>query len=567
VDILGITFGLDSAAALIRNGRPIAAVTDERFTRRKHSDEFPTQSIQYWLEAGEASIQDLDGVALFWNPGIHLESFNRRRASHYRHHTEYLSILPTYLLQMTGGPWEDAQVEHIEQSLKLAGRDKPLRIFYVTHHLAHAASAFYPSPIEEAAILTIDGYGEQTCVLAGVGRGHVIEPIKEIRFPHSLGSFYAAITQYLGYRANSEEGTVMALAAFGEPTYCDAFEKLVQFRKGGDIEIDLSYFTFMMERPRRYSPKFVKTFGPERKPGDPLEQRHKDLAAAAQRVLEKGFVHLARQLHKETRSKNLCMAGGVALNSVANGRLMKETPFEQLFAQPASGDNGAGLGAALYAHHMLMGKKRRHRMTNDLLGPGYSDEAIERTLVAANASFTRPASIEAATAELLARGDIVGWFQGRMEFGPRALGARSILAHPGLADMKQKLNDQVKHREAFRPFAPSVLAENCAEFFEPATPAPFMLRVAKIRRNKLELVPAVAHVDGSARLHTVEAKANARFYRMIKHFQRLTGLPLVLNTSFNIKGEPIICTPEDALRCFFSTGLDHLAIGSFLLSK
>lgn len=567
MDLLGITFGLDSAAALVRNGKPIAAVTDERFTRRKHSDDFPVQSIQYCLEAGDTSIEDIDGVALFWNPGIHLESFNRRRASHYRHHTEYLSILPTYLLQMTGSAWEDSRVEHVEQTLKLSDRDKPLRIFYVTHHLAHAASAFYPSPFEEAAILTLDGYGEQTCALTGVGRGHVIEPIGEIRFPHSLGSFYAAITQYLGFRANSEEGTVMALAAFGEPTYCDAFEKIVQFRKGGDIEIDLSYFTYMMERPRRYSPKFVKTFGPEREPGDPIEQRHSDIAATAQRVLEKAFAHLARHLYEKTHIKNLCMAGGVVLNSVANGKLMKETPFEQLFAQPASGDNGAGLGAALYVHHMIMGKKRRYRMIHDLLGPGYSDEAIGGALVAANASFSRPASIEAAVAELLAKGDIVGWFQDRMEFGPRALGARSILTHPGLVDMKQKLNDKVKHREAFRPFAPSVLAEDCAEFFDPPEPAPFMLRVAKIRRSKLKVVPAVAHVDGSARLHTVDVKANPRFYRMIKQFKRLTGLPLVLNTSFNIKGEPIVCTPEDALRCFFSTGLDHLAIGSFLVSK
>ena len=567
MDILGITFGLDSAAALVRNGKTIAAVTDERFTRRKHSDDFPVQSIQYCLEVGDVSVQDLDGVALFWNPGIHLESFNRRRASHYRHHTEYLSILPTYLLQMTGGAWEDSQVEHVEQTLKLAGCDKPLRIFYVTHHLAHAASAFYPSPFEEAAILTLDGYGEQACALTGVGRGHVIEPIREIRFPHSLGSFYAAITQYLGFRANNEEGTVMALAAFGEPTYCEAFEKLVQFRKGGGIEIDLSYFTYMMERPRRYSRKFVRTFGPERKPGDPIEQRHRDIAAAAQRVLEKAFVHLARQLYAKTRIKNLCMAGGVALNSVANGKLMKQTSFERLFVQPASGDNGAGLGAALYVHHMAMGRKRRHRMVNDLLGPGYSDEAIGRALVAANATFAKPASIEAAVAKLLGKGGIVGWFQGRMEFGPRALGARSILAHPGLADMKQKLNDKVKHREAFRPFAPSVLAEDCAEFFDPPAPAPFMLRVAKIRRSKLKLVPAVAHIDGSARLHTVDVKANPRFHRLIEHFKRLSGLPLVLNTSFNIKGEPIVCTPEDALRCFSSTGLDHLAIGSFLLSK
>ncbi len=566
MDILGISFGLDSAAALVRNGRPLAAATEERFSRKKHSDAFPSQSIQYCLDAAATSLRAIDAVAFFWNPGIHLESFNRRIASQYRHHLEYLSNLPMHLLSMMGGSWQDTRVECVEQTLHMAGRPKPLRIYYTTHHLAHAASAFYPSPFEEAAILTLDGYGERACALMARGRGHEIEPLHEIQFPHSLGSFYAAITQFLGFRANSEEGTVMALAACGKPTYAKAFSDIVR-AKGGGIQIDQSFFTTGLERPRRYSAKFARAFGPERTPGSPILQRHRDIAASAQQVFAQSVLHLARHLHKLTGARNLCMAGGAALNSVANGQILRHTRFENLFVQPAAGDNGAALGAALHVNHMRMGRKRRYAMAHDFLGPGYSDREIGRALARAKVKHERPASIARQAAELLAAGEIVAWFQGRMEFGPRALGGRSILAHPGLPGIKQRLNDQVKHREEFRPFAPSVLAEDASEFFAPNVPAPFMLKVGQIVKKQLRRIPAVAHVDGSARVHTVDAKANPKFHRLIVHFKQRTGLPLVLNTSFNIKGEPIVCTPEDALRCFFSTGIDHLAIGSYLVSK
>ena len=567
MDILGITFGIDSAAALVRDGRPLAAVTDERFTRTKHSDDFPVQSIQYCLQAASRSLQEIDAVAFFWNPGIHLESFNSRRSSHYRHHMEFLAALPNQLLRLIGGKWQDPKVEYVEQSLKMADCPRPLRMFYITHHVAHAASTFYPSPFDEAAILTLDGYGERACGLMAAGRGQDIQAVQELRFPHSLGSFYAAITQYLGFKANQEEGTVMALAAYGDPSYCEKFKDIVQLRPNGRIEIDQSFFSYTMERPRRYSAKFTDRFGPERATDEPIDQRHKDIAAGAQRMLSEAILHMARYLHEETGLKNLCMAGGVALNSVANGLITRDTPFERVFVQPAAGDNGASLGAALYVHHTLMGKDGRHPMVNDFLGPEYSDDEIGGMLAETNVVCQQPESIERTVAELLAAGKLVGWFQGRMEFGPRALGGRSILAHPGLPEIKDDLNRRAKHREPFRPFAPSVLAENCGEFFDPPDPAPFMLRVSQVRPDKADLIPAVTHADGSARLHTVDAETNPRFYRLIEQFRELTGLPMVLNTSFNVKGEPIVCTPQDALRCFFSTGLDHLALGSYLISK
>ncbi len=565
MNILGISFGLDAAAAFVRDGRIVAAAADERFTRRKHSDAFPVASIEYCLAEAGAGLADLDAAAFFWNPGLHLQSFNRRFATHYRHHLEYLISAPMQLLRLADQAGESTATTSVELVLR-RGDAGDLRTVYVTHHLAHAASAFYPSPFDEAAILTLDGYGERACALLAVGRGHRIEPLAEIEFPHSLGAFYAAVTQYLGFQANNEEGTVMALAAYGEPAYLDAFERIVRVR-GESVEIDQSYFTFGLERPRRYSPKFVREFGPERRRGEPIAKRHQDLAASAQRVLEKAIVSLARRLQQRTGLRRLCMAGGVALNSVANGEVLHRTRFDELFVQPAAGDSGAALGAALYVNHMLLGRKRRYRMKNDFLGPGYSDPEIRAALEAAKARFSRPRSIARAAAERLARGEIVGWFQGRMEFGPRALGGRSILAHPGLPDMKDVLNARVKHRESFRPFAPAVLAEEASRFFDLGQPAPFMLKVAKVKPRQAPRIPAVVHADGTARLQTVDAAANPAFHRLIREFHALTGLPLVLNTSFNIKGEPIVCTPADALRCFYSTGMDALAIGGYLVTK
>jgi len=427
IRILGINFSTDAAAALVEDGRILAAAANERFTRVKHDDAFPQRSIEYCLSTIDATIDDLDAVAFFWNPAIHLRSFNRRRAARFRHHSEYLWNLPNHLFAMSGGEWTARRDEYTEQVFHppAGSGARPLRIYYVTHHLCHAAAAFYPSPFDEAAVLTVDGYGENCSALMGRARDGRLEVIEEIDFPHSLGSFYAAITQYLGFRANNGEGKVMALAAFEPPAYADDFREIMALKPDGRFETDLTYFDYHREAPRRYTRKFVERFGPERRRDGPLEKRHFEIAASAQCVLEETMLHMARHLYERTNCPNLAMSGGVLLNSVANERMMRETPFEEVFIQPAAGDAGTSLGAALYVQHMIAGGAPRHVMVNDFLGPAYDEAQLQRSLALAGVKPDRPGDICEAVADRLAQGRLVGWFQGRMEFGPRALGARS----------------------------------------------------------------------------------------------------------------------------------------------
>jgi len=514
-------------------------------------------------------MDDLDAVAFFWNPAIHLRSFNRRRAARFRHHSEYLWNVPAHLFAMGGGEWGARRDEYVEQVFhpSAGSGEKPLRIDYVTHHLCHAAAAFYPSPFEEAAILTVDGYGEDSSALMGRARDGRIEVLKEIRFPHSLGSFYAAVTQYLGFRPNNGEGKVMALAAFEPPARADDFREIIRLKPDGEFETDLTCFDYYREAPRRYTRTFVERFGPERRPDEPLEKRHFEIAASAQLVLEETMLHMARYVYERTGCPNLAMSGGVLLNSVANERIVRETPFEAVFIQPAAGDAGTSLGAALYVQHMIAGSAPRHVMGHDFLGPEYDEAAIQHALALAGVTPSRPDDICEAVADLLAAGRIVGWFQGRMEFGPRALGGRSILADPRGTDTKDRLNARVKRREPFRPFAPAVLLERCGDYFDSAAAAPFMLRVYGTREDRAAEIPAVVHVDGSARVQTVDRRQNPLFHRLIEAFERRTSMPMVLNTSFNIRGEPIVCSPDDALRCFFATAMDDLALGPYLVGK
>jgi carbamoyltransferase len=563
VDVLGVNYSIDAAAALVRDGKAIAAVTDERFTRRKHSRDFPADSVRFCLRQGGALLTDVDAVAFFWNPGIHLEGPAARGSVSTRNHAELLASVPDHLLAQV----KDARVAHVEQRFTLEGAARPLVIHYVTHHLAHAASAFFASPFEEAAILTVDGYGERTSAMLARGRGTAIEPLQQTEFPHSLGSFYAAVTQYLGFSANRDEGKVMGLAAHGEPRFAAELREIVRPTADGRFAVDLSYFLYYQERPRRYSLRLVERFGPARAPEEPLEQRHRDFAASAQLVLEETLVHLARHLRKATGLPRLCLAGGVALNCVANTRLIDEGGFDEAFLQPAAGDNGTSLGAALYVTHALHGRPRAAALETDALGPSFTDEEIERELVADRIGFTRCADIAGAVAERLVAGDVVGWFQGRMEFGPRALGHRSILADPRRKDVKAVLDARVKRREPFRPYAPAVLREARGEYFAGSRDSPFMLESFAVRPEKRELVPAVVHVDGSARVQTVDPRVEPLFARLLSEMGRTTGVPLVLNTSFNGRGETIVCDVRDALRCFYSTGLDALAIGSFLVRK
>ena len=545
----------------------MAAAADERFNRVKHSDGFPEHAIRFCLDRSGIGMADVDVVAFFWNPAIHVRSHNRRRAARFRHHSEFFWNVPSWIFHLAGGDWGVRRDEYSEQVFHGAGIGAPRRIVYVTHHLCHCAAAFYCSPFDEAAILTVDGYGENASAVMAHARDGRIEVLREISFPHSLGSFYAAITQYLGFRANNGEGKIMALAAYDEPTYADDFREIIRLTPDGGFEMDLTWFDYYREAPRRYTRKFVDRFGPERRRDEPLDARHFRIAASAQLVLEEAMVHMAQHLHRETGCPNLTMSGGVLLNSVANERVMQETPFEEAFIFPAAGDAGSSLGAALYVQHMIEGGGERHRIVNDFFGPEYDDEALRKAFVLAGVEPEKPDDIFEAAADLLAAGNIVGWFQGRMEYGPRALGARSILADPRGADTKDRLNARVKRREPFRPFAPAVLVEHCGDYFDNPAPTPFMLRVYGTREGACDDIPAVVHVDGSARVQTVDREANPLFYRVIEAFGRRSGMPMVLNTSFNIRGEPIVCSPEDAMRCFFGTDMDALAIGPYLITK
>lgn len=559
--ILGINFSIDSAAALVIDGKIICAVLEERFTRKKHDSAFPTRAISACLKAGGLTLGDIDRVAFFWNPGRHLEPSNGRLTGTPRDHMEYLYALPSHLMRHFDG----RRVERMEQKLFLEG-GQTLTLDFFNHHECHAAGAFFLSNFERAAILTVDGYGERASTTIGRGVGTHIETLREIEFPHSIGSFYAAFTQYLGFRANNGEGKVMGLASYGEPRFYDAIRGMITLTPEG-FETDLSYFEYAMNRPRRYAKKLVDLLGPERASEDALEARHKDIAASLQKVTEEVLIHLAVMARKLTGEKVLCLSGGVILNCVANTRIVQEAGFDDVYFMPASGDGGTSLGAALLASHHLCDVPRITQPATDAHGPAFTDEEIEEALKKAAVSFVRSDAISRDVATLLADGKIVGWFQGGAELGPRSLGHRSILADPGRAEMKDLLNRTVKFREEFRPFAPSVLADRCHEFFEGDTASPYMLLVLPTRASERERLPAVTHVDGGARVQTVHRDVDPTYWALIHALGELTGVPVVLNTSFNIRGEPIVHSVADALKCYFTTGIDALAIGPFLLRK
>lgn len=563
--ILGIGGASDMAATLLVDGHVVAAAREERFNRVKHSGDFPRAAIEYCLRAGGVSLEEVDRIGFAWNPAVHLEPFEGVQLR--RHKKEYLWSIPNNVLNLIRGGKELRRVEQTDLVLRLPSRRSPVQITFPKHHLAHAASTFFVSPFDEAAILTMDAQGEEVSILLAQGVGNHIEVLETIEYPHALGAMYAAFTQFLGFEPNDGEGKVMGLSAFGQPTFLDDLREVVRLREDGRIELDLSYFSYYLWRSRRFSDKFVARFGKERLDSEAIESRHHDLAASFQAILEEAALHLVRHLHRLTGSRNLCIAGGVGMNSVMNGRLKREGPFQAIYVQPAADDAGTALGVALWIHHVLDGQLRAAVMTHDYLGPEFSEREIQAALDLAKVPYERPADIATRCAELLARGSLLGWFQGRMEFGQRALGNRSILADPRSGDVKDRLNRLVKHRELFRPFAPSILEERTAEYFDSGDPSPFMQMVYCVQPEKRDVVPGITHIDGTGRIHTVSRQANPLYWRLIDAFDGLTGVPIVLNTSFNIKGEPIVCTPADALRCYFSTGLDHLAMGPFLLRK
>jgi carbamoyltransferase len=585
--ILGISaYYHDSAAALLSGGAIVAAAQEERFSRKKNDERFPRHAVAFCLKQAGLQESDLDAVVFYDKPII-----------------KFTRLLESYLAVAPGG-WSTfprALPSWLGQKLNLRGtirQEMPgLRaaapVLFTEHHQAHAASAFFPSPFEDAAILTVDGVGEWATTTVGIGRGHEVELLQEMRFPHSLGLLYSAFTAYCGFRINSGEYKLMGLAPYGEPKYVESIRThLVDVKDDGSLQLNLDYFHFLRGW-RMTNAKFDSLFGgPRRLPETPVEQRHMDIARSIQVVTEEILLRLARHARKLTGLPRLCMAGGVALNCVANGLILREKIFEEIWIQPAAGDAGGALGAALAVWHMRPDDPQPRSvqfpdsMQGAFLGPEFSAEEIEAVLRSHGALYQKMDTIALVdeVAGLLAEGKIVGWVQGRMEFGPRALGHRSILGDPRAPAMQSILNLKVKFRESFRPFAPAVLLERAPEYFELDSASPYMLMVAPVHpaqrlapptrsvglerlKQLRSTIPAVTHVDDTARVQTVTAEQNPLFHSILQRFEERTGCPVLVNTSFNVRGEPVVCSPDDAYRCFCNTEMDYLAVGDFLLER
>ena len=562
--ILGVNMsGRDSSAALVRDGRLVFAVREERLNREKKTRKFPMQAIGACLDAAGTTLEGVDQVAISWNPTLNLERFNGAQSGVARHKGEHFYAVPNHLFMLL--PQETSTLA--EQRFHFPG-GRALDIAYVNHHLAHAGDTFLQSGFDEASILILDAYGEKDAVTFARGRGTSIEALQTIRFPHSLGSFYGSVTQFLGFTPDMDEWKVMGASPYGDPDrFYEPLRRLLTLLPGGRFEVDLSYFEYpTFTRPAMYSEKLVDLLGPPRRASDAPTQRDFDVAAAVQRVTEEAVYHLLHHLHALTGSRNVCLGGGVAMNCVLNGKVTEHTPFEQVHVGYAADDGGTSIGAALWLAARAPGF-RREPATHAYWGPGYGDDEIAAELEKYGVPFRTLADPAREAAGQVARGRIVGWFQGRVEFGERALGNRSILADPRDAAMKDRVNSAIKYREAFRPFAPAILEEQVGEFFEGAHPVPFMEKALVVRKDKRALIPAVTHVDGTGRLQTVRRDVNPAFWALIAEFERLTGVPVVMNTSFNLQGEPIVCSPKDAVRTFFSSGLDALFLGSRLVEK
>jgi len=589
--ILGISaFYHDSAAALVEDGRLIAASQEERFTRKKHDASFPRHAVSYCLDAAGCKLREVDHIVFYDKPFLKFERLLET----------YIAFAPKGFrsFQMAIPLWLREKLFQKSLLLKqLREFDRDIvgdKLLFTEHHLSHAASAFFPSPFEKAAVLTMDGVGEWATTSAAIGEGNRLDIFQEIHFPHSLGLLYSALTYYTGFKVNSGEYKVMGLAPYGEPKYAMLIlDNLLDLKPDGSFRLDMAYFDYCTGLTMT-NERFAKLFGqPVRRPDQLLTPFHMDVAASVQAVLDEAVLRLTRNLASKTGMRNLCMAGGVALNCVANGKVLGDGRFENIWIQPAAGDAGGAVGAAFAAYHQFLGKPRRAAasdgMSGAFLGPAYAQSEIERrlTLAGARLAVLSEDDMIGTTARALADQLAVGWFQGRMEFGPRSLGARSILGDPRSPTMQKNLNLKVKYRESFRPFAPAVLREDAADWFELGCDSPYMLIVADVRKDrrramtveeqklfgieKLNVarsqIPAVTHIDYSARIQTVDADTNPMFHRLLRQFKELTGCPVLVNTSFNVRGEPIVRTPEDAFRCFMGNELDILVVGNCMLKK
>ena len=593
MNILGISaYYHDSAVALLSAGKLVAAAQEERFTRKKHDASFPQNAITYCLEEGGLTLDQLDYVVFYDKPLIKferlLETYLAYAPSGFR---SFLAAMPVWLKEKLF--LKDLLKKELAKLGDCKVNSLPPLLF-TEHHQSHAASAFFASPFEKAAVLCMDGVGEWATTSVWMGDGNSLEPIWEINFPHSLGLLYSAFTYFTGFRVNSGEYKLMGLAPYGEPKYKDLIlDKLLSLKEDGSFRMDMQYFNYangLTMTNRRFDQLFG---GPPRQAESEVTQREMDIASSIQAVTEEVVLRLGRSVQRETGVENLCLAGGVALNCVANGKLLREGPFKEIWIQPAAGDAGGAVGAALSIWHEYLEKPREVNgadfMSGSYLGPRFSDSEITGYLDSINASYQRldDAELMPRLAEILDRENVVGWFQGRMEFGPRALGGRSIIGDPRSQSMQSVMNLKIKYRESFRPFAPSILAERVSDYFEMDSASPYMLLVAPVQESvrlpmsedqqklfgieKLNVprsqIPSITHVDYSARVQTVHPQTNPRYYDLIKHFDQRTGCPVLINTSFNVRGEPIVCTPEDAYRCFMRTEMDYLVLENFLLAK
>jgi carbamoyltransferase len=569
--ILGVNaYHGDASAAIAKDGQLIAAVEEERFNRKKHCAGFPAAAIRYCLQVANISVDELDHVGISRDPSAHL------------HKKILFSItrLPNLSGLIAARLANAARIRDLREELARALDVSPqfrAQIHRVEHHRAHMASCFLVSPFDRAAILSIDGFGDFISTMWGIGENNRIGVLGQIEYPHSAGIVYTATSQYLGFPKYGDEGKVMGLAPYGRPRYLEQFRDIIRTENGG-FKLNLDYFKHDSEGVdmtwedgsptvgRIFSEKFVDTFGPARQAGDPLASIHEDIAASLQARLEEVSFHILNQLYQETKTDRLCLAGGVAYNSVMNGKILLNTPFREVFVQPAAGDSGTALGVCYYVHNVVLQRPRSFVMEHAYTGPEFTNGQIETVVRGSDFDYRELSDDELtlSAAQAIADGKIVGWFQGRMEFGPRALGNRSIVVDPRRAEMKDILNARIKKREPFRPFAPSVLEECVGDYFEQTHPSPAMLMVYQVKQDKRAVIPAVTHVDGSGRLQTVSRSNNLRYHQLISDFDRLTGVPVVLNTSFN-EDEPIVCTPEEALNCFQRTRMDVLFLGNYML--
>ena len=557
--ILGLScYYHDSAACLVHDGRIVAAAQEERFTRVKHDQEFPLNAVRYCLREAGITMDDVDFVGFYDKPLIKFERIlYTYLATFPRSFPSFIKALPLWLRKKLWIP------HIIRKELDYEGE-----VMMIEHHMSHAASSFLVSPFEEAAIITIDGVGEWATATTGRGNGNQIELLEEIKFPHSLGLLYSAVTYYLGFKVNSAEYKVMGLAPYGTPKYYDKVLELIRFGEDGSFKMNMKYFAFDYGL-RMTNRHFSKLFGrPVRQPESDLEQFHMDVAASVQKVTEDIVIRMANHAHELTGSRNLCMAGGVALNCVANGKVLRQCPFDEIFIQPAAGDAGGAVGVAVYLYNTVMDNPRTYTWDHAYLGPEYSTDEIRRFLDKTGAVYKELEEDELLdqTADAINDQKVIGWFQGRMEFGPRALGNRSILADARNPENKDVVNMKIKFRESFRPFAPTVLEDRISDYFELDQPTPYMLLVAQVREDN-RTIPSVTHVDGSARIQSVSRGANRLYYDLIKRFEDKTGCGVIINTSFNVRGEPIVCTPQDGYLCFMRTNMDILAMDRFYMVK